>query len=75
MFGGGLALFVYCSGWSRCRLRGHFESCSFGQRRLLDGSNLRPVRRVRRFSRASSTVTLGDGLGALFLYMSRPRHI
>ena len=39
-------------GWSRCQLRGHFESWrSFRQRRLLDGSGLRPVRRVRRFSR------------------------
>ena len=71
MLGGGLALFVYCHGWSRCRLdrrcrlRGHFESWrSFRQRRLLDGSGLRPVRRVRRFSRASSIVNLGDGLGA-----------
>src|SRR5580704_4842256 len=65
MLGGALALFVYCYGWSRCRLRGHFESWrSFRQRRLLDGSSLRPVRRVRRFSRASGIVNLGDGLGA-----------
>jgi hypothetical protein len=57
MLGGGLALFVYCHGWSRCRLRGHFESWrSFRQRRLLDGSGLRPVRRVRRFSRASANL-------------------
>ena len=65
MLGGALALFVYCYGWSRCPLRGHFESWrSFRQRRLLDGSSLRPVRRVRRFSRASGIVNLGDGLGA-----------
>jgi hypothetical protein len=60
MLGAGLTLFVYCHGWSRCRLRGHFESWrSFRQCRL-HGSGLRPVRRVRRFSRASGIVNLGE---------------